>query len=52
MIATGILRKNFRFVHKQEVVEAHEKEFIPHLNHAIWVVFVPSTTWTLILYSV
>ena len=33
-IAAGILRKNLRFVHQLEKIEAREKELIPRINHA------------------
>ena len=34
MIATGILRKNLRFVRQLEEIEAREKELITRINHA------------------
>ena len=33
-IAAGILRKNLKFVHQLEKIEANEKELIPRMNHA------------------
>ena len=33
-IATGILRKNLRFVRQMEEIEAREKKLIPRINHA------------------
>lgn len=32
-IATGILRKNYKFVRQLEQIETHEKELIPRINH-------------------
>ena len=32
-IATGILRKNYKFVLQLEQIETHEKELIPRINH-------------------
>jgi hypothetical protein len=32
-IATGILRKNYKFVRQLEQIETHEKELIPRVNH-------------------
>ena len=34
MIATGILRKNYKFVRQLEEIEAREKELITRINHA------------------
>ena len=33
-IASGILRKNYRFVRQLEEIETHVKELIPRMNHA------------------
>ena len=34
LIATGILRKNYKFVRQLEEIETRIKELIPHLNHS------------------
>ena len=34
LIATGILRKNFKFVHQLEKIETRIKELIPRINHS------------------
>ena len=34
LIASGILRKNYKFVRQLEEVESHTKQIVEHMNHA------------------